>query len=227
MNILLVEDEKRVADFIQRGLNSEGWNVTVADDGETGLDLAEHGEFSIVILDLMLPGISGQEVCQRLRARDNWTPILMLTALDKTDEKVAGLRMGADDYLPKPFDFEELIARIDSLVRREKKTGERHGDIHLLSVGALSLDTKSLEVKCGDRQIQLSAKERDLLRLLLSDPNAVYSRERILNTVWGASEDPLTNIVDVYISRLRKKLGEAVTIETIRGAGYKLSTKNT
>jgi len=224
MNILIVEDETRVAEFIQRGLKSEGWAVTVAPDGETGLDLLENDSFDVVVLDLMLPGISGQDVCRQIRVRNDPTPVLMLTALGSLEDRVAGLRLGADDYLPKPFKFDELLARIEALMRRASGFENREGRPTVLTVERLSFDTQSLEVKCCDQTIELSTKERDILKLFLANPGKVYSRERILNALWSVSEDPLTNVVDVYVSRLRKKLGSCGSlINTVRGAGYRLS----
>ena len=222
MNLLVVEDEARVADFIQRGLKAEGWTVVVAPDGETALDLISRDDFDVILLDLMLPGMSGQDVCRRLRMSNNFTPMLMLTALDAVDDRVAGLRLGADDYLAKPFDFDELVARIEALVRRAKNFQIEEEDTHILRHGALCFDTRSLEITCADKRIELTAKERDILGLLLANPDRIYSRERILNAVWGANEDPMTNVVDVYVGRLRKKLGSAGdVIETVRGVGYR------
>ena len=224
MNLLLVEDEGRVADFIQRGLRAEGYAVTLARDGETAVGLLDGHGFDIVVLDLMLPGISGQAVCQRMRAVNDMTPVLMLTALDAVEDRVAGLRLGADDYLVKPFDFDELLARIEALGRRGARAaaGEEGGEI--LVIGDLRFDTRSLQVTCCSLPIELSAKERDILKLLMTDAGRVFSRERILNAIWSVSEDPLTNIVDVYIGRLRKKLGPCGEgIKTVRGAGYRLS----
>lgn len=224
MNVLLVEDEVRVADFIQRGLKAEGWSVSVAATGEAALVIAAEGDFDAIVLDLMLPGISGQDVSRRLRARKDATPILMLSALADVDDRVAGLRIGADNYLTKPFDFDELIARIEALVRRSRAGTEALPT--LLQTGALSFDTASLEVRCGETPISLTPKERDLLKLFLSSPRKIFSRERILSTLWGLSEDPQTNVVDVYIGRLRKKLGPCgEPIETVRGAGYRYSLK--
>ena len=222
MNILLVEDETRVADFVKRGLKSEGMFVECAVDGETALDLLEQRSFDVVVLDLMLPGISGQDVCRKMRARRNTTPVLMLTALDSVDERVAGLRLGADDYLTKPFSFDELMARIEALVRRAKdfKNG---ADSEVLRHREISFDTRSFVITVDDQAVELTGKERDILRLLLSHPDRVLSRERILNAVWDSQEDPLTNIVDVYVGRLRKKLGQAGgLIQTVRGLGYRL-----
>lgn len=224
MNILLVEDEAHVADFIQRGLKAEAWIVTHVPDGETALESMRADAFDLVVLDLMLPGISGQDVCRKMRARQDFTPILMLTALDAVDERVEGLRLGADDYLPKPFDFDELVARIEALGRRARgfRTAARNP---VLSCGALRFDTQSLVVLAGELHVELTAKEREILKLLLLNPGRVISRERILNAVWSAQEDPLTNIVDVYIGRLRKKLGDCgALIRTVRGSGYRLAS---
>ncbi len=222
MNVLLVEDEARVADFVQRGLRAEGWSVSVAPTGESALIMIADACFDVIVLDLMLPGISGQDVCRRLRAKKNRTPILMLSALADVEDRVAGLRMGADDYLPKPFDFDELMARIEALARRFGGFGEAVATPEVLTSGMLSFDTRSLEVRCGDTPINLTPKERDLLKLFLSGPRKIFSRERILSTLWGISEDPQTNVVDVYIGRLRRKLGPCgEPIETVRGAGYR------
>jgi DNA-binding response OmpR family regulator len=222
VNVLLVEDEARVADFVQRGLKAEGWSVSVAPTGESALLMIADACFDVIVLDLMLPGISGQDVCRRLRAKKNRTPILMLSALADVEDRVAGLRMGADDYLPKPFDFDELMARIEALARRSGGFGEAVATPEVLTSGALSFDTRSLEVRCGDTPINLTPKERDLLKLFLSGPRKIFSRERILSTLWGISEDPQTNVVDVYIGRLRRKLGPCgEPIETVRGAGYR------
>ena len=224
MNLLLVEDEVRVADFIQRGLRSEGWTVTLAPAGEDAIELLADNDFDVVVLDLMLPGISGQDVCRRMRAKKDNTPVLMLTALNAVEDRVSGLRLGADDYLAKPFDFDELVARVEALVRRA--SGGQGEQPRQLAVGQLRFDLRTLEVTCGDRPIELSAKERDILKLLMSDPGRVYSRERMLNALWSIGEDPLTNVVDVYVSRLRKKLGPCgAMISTVRGAGYRLSDR--
>lgn len=221
MNILVVEDEHRVADFITRGLRAEGWIAEHAESGEIALDVLSQHEFDIVLLDLMLPGISGQDVCRKMRARGIHTPILMLSALDAVEERVAGLKLGADDYLSKPFDFDELIARIEALRRRENDF-KSSGDSEVLEYEALALNTRSLVVTVNDEEIELTAKERDLLLLLMANRGKVFARERILNTVWGSQEDPLTNVIDVYIGRLRKKLGDSGKhIRTIRGLGYR------
>lgn len=222
MRVLVVEDEARVADFIQRGLKAEGWLITVAADGEAALAITAEGRFDVIVLDRMLPGISGTDVCRRLRARDDWTPVLMLTALSDVEQRVVGLRIGADDYLVKPFDFDELIARIQALARRAARPGAVAAESALAVSGQISFDCRTLEVRCAGHPIALTPKERDILLLFLSDPGRIFSRERILSTVWGAFEDPQTNIVDVYIGRLRKKLGaRSDCLETVRGAGYR------
>ncbi len=223
MNILVVEDESRVAEFIVRGLKAESWIAEHAPDGETALEFMAQHEFDVVLLDLMLPGISGQDVCRKMRARGNYTPVLMLTALDAVDERVAGLRLGADDYLTKPFDFDELIARVEALVRR-RSAFEEDAAKTILTVGDLQLDTKSLLVTLCGQEIELTAKERNILMLFMANPGKVFARERILNSVWGSQEDPLTNVIDVYVGRLRKKLGEyGDRIQTVRGHGYRFS----
>lgn len=223
MNILLIEDESRVADFVRRGLSAEGWSVDHAPDGECGLAYAGANRYDIVLLDLMLPGVQGVEVCRRLRTSDNPVPILMLTALDGCEDRVIGLRAGADDYLPKPFDFDELVARIEALHRRATGYAVDHSD-GIIECGGIAVDRGSLTVTVAGRPVQMSKKERDLLLLFLANPSRVLSRERILNAVWGVNSDPLTNVVDVYVGRLRKKLGpEGERILTLRNVGYRLS----
>lgn len=223
MNVLLIEDEARVANFIRRGLAAEGWNVDHASDGETGVIHASEEDYDVILLDLMLPGIQGQDVCRKLRARKNITPILMLTALDAAEEKVEGLRIGADDYLPKPFEFDELVARIEALRRRAKDyQNEGHGAI--MRMGSLSYDRTSMQAHVNGKEIELSKKERDLLVLFMSNVGRVLSRERILNAVWGLNEDPLTNVVDVYVGRIRRKIGEEGSrIVTLRNVGYRMT----
>jgi len=233
MNILLVEDDPRIADFLQRGLRAEGWRVEHAATGPDGLALAraaardearEPGATpTLLVLDLMLPGLSGLEVCQTLRAEGVALPILMLTALGTLDDRVAGLRTGADDYLCKPFEFEELLARLEALARRGRPQRPRASA--QLVVADLVFDRERMRVTRAGRPIALTARELALLELLMSAPGRLFSRERILATVWGSSEDPLTNIVDVYIRRLRSKVDEGfepALIHTQRGLGYRL-----
>lgn len=233
MNILLVEDDPRIAGFLLRGLGAEGWRVQHAATGPEGLALAREAARdearepaaapTIVLLDLMLPGLNGLEVCQALRADGVALPILMLTALTTLDERVAGLRMGADDYLCKPFEFEELLARLEALARRGRALRSRPGT--QLAVADLRFDRERMRVSRAGRPITLTARELALLELLMSAPGRLFSRERILASVWGTSEDPLTNIVDVYIRRLRSKIDEGFEpplIHTQRGLGYRL-----
>lgn len=225
MTILLVEDEPRIADFVQRGLKAEGYTVILAPDGEAATAMLAEGEFDLVVLDLMLPGISGQDLCRRMRARGDLTPVLMLSALDRTDDKIVGLNLGADDSLAKPFDFDELVARIQALLRRAKRSDGPVDDSRMLRLGSLAFDRRSLVVTHVDRTVRLTDKERQILQMLLAGPDRIHSRERIINAVWGSTEGPLTNIVDVYIARLRKKLGTAgQAIETVRGIGYRLAS---
>lgn len=223
MNILLVEDETRVADFIRRGLAAEGWAVDHVANGEDALEQAASNSYDVILLDLMLPGIQGQDVCRKLRARKSKAPILMLTALDSPEEKVEGLRMGADDYLAKPFDFDELIARVEALHRRATGYAADAND-SLITNGLLSFDRSSLQVTVAGKEVDLSKKERDLLLLFLTNSGRVLSRERILNSVWGLNADPLTNVVDVYVGRLRRKIGsEGERIITLRNVGYRMT----
>ncbi len=219
--LLVVEDEERVADFVVRGLRAEGYTVSHCRDGADALEIARGGGFAAIVLDLMLPGMPGQEVCQRLRATGDVTPILMLTALDAIEQRVEGLRLGADDYLTKPFAFDELVARIAALIRRDR--GFRD-ELPTLVVGDLVFDRASLAVSRAGQRVELTAKELALLEFLMAQAGRVVSRARILSNVWGYSEDPLTNVVDVYVRRLRQKLGdpEASLIVTVRGIGYRL-----
>jgi len=231
MNILLVEDDARIADFLDRGLRAEGYRVQVARNGPDGLMMAREaacntptdGVGTVMLLDVMLPGMSGLEVCQTLRAALVPIPILMLTALGSLEDRVAGLRLGADDYLVKPFEFEELLARIEALARR----GPRQQALprEELVVADLVLDTRTMKAKRAGQVLKLTARELALLELLMSAPGRLFSRERILANVWGTNEDPMTNIVDVYIRRLRSKVDEGSPrplIHTQRGLGYRL-----
>jgi len=222
MNILVVEDDARVADFLVRGLRAEGYTVELARTGPEGLAMARSAESGVLILDLMLPGLSGLELCQTLRAEGCHLPVLMLSALNETEDKVNGLRLGADDYLTKPFAFEELLARIEALLRRGREQRLRAST---LQVADLVLDRERMQVSRAGQPIALTAKELAFLELLMSAPGRVYSRERILSNVWGTNEDPLTNVVDVYVRRLRTKIdeGHAVALlKTVRGFGYRL-----
>lgn len=231
MNILIVEDDPRVADFLERGLRAEGYRVRVARDGPAGIALArelaaawrETEQPGVILLDLMLPVINGIEVCQTLRASGIATPIIMLTALGAVEDRISGLRMGADDYLVKPFAFEELLARIEALMRRSRDV--RPVASRSLTVGALELDRSTMRVTRAGTELAMTARELALLELFMSAPGRVLSRERILANVWGVDEDPLTNVVDVYIRRLRSKIdpdGQPSAITTLRGLGYRM-----
>jgi len=223
MRILIVEDEVRIADFLQRGLRAEGHFPVVANDGEAGLALALEGDFDLLLLDMMLPGLHGRDVCQQLRMNKINTPLIILSAMDTLDDVIAGLRMGADDYMTKPFSFEELLARIETVMRRSSSVGN---EAQLLEVGSLTFDRESLRFSVAGEEIKMTAKELAIIELLMSHPGTLFSRERILSNVWGLNMDPLTNVVDVYIGKLRKKIDDENTdsmIETVRGLGYRLN----
>ena len=222
MRILIVEDEVRIADFLQRGLRAEGHFCVVANDGEAGLSLALEGDFDLLLLDLMLPGMHGRDICQQLRMNQINTPLIILSAMDSLDDVIAGLRMGADDYMTKPFSFEELLARIETVMRRSSEIATEEQS---LATGPLSFDRRSLRFTVDGEEIKLTAKELAIMELLMSNPGTLFSRERILSNVWGLNMDPLTNVVDVYIGKLRKKIDDESApsiIETVRGLGYRL-----
>jgi two-component system OmpR family response regulator len=223
MRILIVEDEPRIADFLQRGLRAEGHFSVIANDGEAGLSLALEGDFDLLLLDMMLPGLHGRDVCQQLRMNKINTPLIILSAMDSLDDVIAGLRMGADDYMTKPFSFEELLARIETVMRRSSEIASEE---QLLSIGPLRFDRQSLRFSVDGKDINMTAKELAIIELLMSHPGTLFSRERILSNVWGLNMDPLTNVVDVYIGKLRKKIdvnGDDSMIETVRGLGYRLN----
>ena len=223
MRILIVEDEVRIADFLQRGLRAEGHFCVVANDGEAGLSLALEGDFDLLLLDMMLPGLHGREICQQLRMNKINTPLIILSAMDSLDDVIAGLRMGADDYMTKPFSFEELLARIETVTRRSSEVTSVEQS---LSVGTLAFDRQSLRFSVDGNEIKMTAKELAIIELLMSHPGTLFSRERILSNVWGLNMDPLTNVVDVYIGKLRKKIDSgsgSSLIETVRGLGYRLN----
>ena len=222
MNLLVVEDDVRVADFVVRGLKAEGYAATAVGSAEDALPLLRAGGVDLALFDVMLPGQSGMELCQQLRAECNPVPILMLTAMGSVQDRVAGLRCGADDYLPKPFAFDELLARIEALLRRPPQLVRRD---ETLVAGELVFHRDRMAVTRAGQEIALTAKELALLELLMSAPGRMFSRERILSNVWGLATDPLTNVVDVYVRRLRAKLdepGRQSWITTVRGLGYRL-----
>jgi len=223
MRVLLVEDDERIVDFVQRGLKAEGYSVEVARSGKEAVALGSEGQFQAIILDLGLPDFNGRQVCERLRGNGVATPILMLTARDTVQDKVTGLRSGADDYMTKPFAFEELLARIEALMRR--RSGEIKLDTKELRIADLLLNGETHEVRRGETLIDLTPKEFALLECFMRMPGKVLSRTRILEQVWGYSADPLTNVVDVYIRQLRRKIDddyELKLLKTVRGFGYKM-----
>lgn len=223
MKILIVEDDPLIAAFLQHGLNTEGNFCVVSNDGESGLSLAQEGDFDLLLLDLMLPRLHGFDVCQKLRMSNVNIPVIILTGMDSTDDVVAGLRMGADDYITKPFSFVELRARIDAVLRRKSDVASQD---QVLRVGRLAFDRKSLLFTVEEKEIDMTAKELALIELLMSKPGILFSRQRILYNVWGQDMDPFTNVVDVYIGKLRKKIdldSDNSMIETVRGRGYRLN----
>jgi two-component system, OmpR family, response regulator len=222
MRVLIVEDELRMASLIRRGLAQEGLSVDVAMSGEEALWMAPATEYDAIVLDVMLPGISGFETCRRLRTNGVWAPVLMLTARDSVEDRVAGLDMGADDYVVKPFAFAELLARLRALVRRGDP--ERPS---VLEVGELRLDPATRRVWRGDTEIKLSSKEFAVLETFMRRPDEVLSRLHLLEHAWDFAYDNKSNIVDVYIRHLRRKIDRPfgrASLETVRGAGYRLRT---
>ncbi|HEB92884.1 MAG TPA: response regulator transcription factor [Gammaproteobacteria bacterium] len=222
MAILIIEDDERILQFVRRGLEAEGYLIETSTTGMLGLQLAAQAEYDLLILDLMLPDISGQEICRQLRQRDISTPILMLTAMDALEDKIEGLHIGADDYLTKPFAFDELIARIQALLRRSHGYKEQST---VLQVSDLTLNRETREIHRAGRLIELTPKEHALLEYFMNAPGRVFSRSKILDQVWGYNTDPLTNVVEVHIRNLRKKMDEGFSsslIKTVRGFGYKL-----
>jgi DNA-binding response OmpR family regulator len=220
MRILIIEDEKKLALMIKRGLINEGYNVECVFDGETGEIAAETGNFDLILLDLMLPKKDGLEVCKYLRKKGLSTPVLMLTAKDSTANKITGLDYGADDYVVKPFSFEELVARIKALLRRPSIIVPE-----ILQAGNLKLNTKTREVTHNKRVINLTKKEFSLLECFLRNPNQVLNREQILENLWGWDYEGFSNVVDAHIKNLRKKIDryeKGSLIETIQGTGYRL-----
>lgn len=218
--VLVIEDEARIADFLRRGLTFEGYKVLVAADGPSGLAVAREQPPDVVILDLMLPGMDGLEVCRRLRAAESM-PILMLTAKDSVTDRVTGLDAGADDYLIKPFAFEELLARLRALLRRSKPAEATE----TLKFADLTLDPVAREAKRGERRLILTAKEFNLLELFMAHPRQVLTRETIYERIWGYDFGGESNIIEVYIRYLRQKTeagGEPRLLQTVRGVGYVL-----
>jgi len=220
MRILVVDDDVRLCSVIDRGLTEEGYAVDTAHDGEEGQYYAEIKDYDLVILDIMMPKLDGLGVCRNLREAQRDVPILMLTAKDAVPDRVTGLDAGADDYLVKPFAFDELVARVRALTRRHAPTRSA-----TLSIGDLSLDTVTRRVHRGDRELDLTSKEYAVLEYLMRNPGAVITRGMVEEHAWNNDFDSVSNLVDVYIRKLRSKIdepGEESLIETIRGAGYRL-----
>ncbi|HEU5170387.1 MAG TPA: response regulator transcription factor [Gemmatimonadales bacterium] len=218
MKVLVIEDDRTVGQYVKRGLEEQHIHADLVDDGMEGLRLASGGLYDLIVLDLRLPGMTGLEVLRTLRDRGNTTPVLVLTAQDAVDFKVQALRMGADDYVTKPFAFEELLARVEALSRRPKELKSP-----VLRVGDLELDTATREVRRGGRPIELTPKEYAVLEYLMRHPGRVMSRTLITEYAWDYHFDPGTNIVDVVINRLRKKIDsgqEQKLLHTVRGVGY-------
>ena len=220
MRVLVVEDEPKMAGLVKRGLEEEGIAVDVAGRGEDAVWMAGSTEYDVLVLDVMLPGLDGFEVCRRLRADEVWTPVLMLTARDAVEDRVAGLDGGADDYLVKPFSFDELLARLRALARRG--SAERPA---VLEAGDLRLDPATRRASRGDEEIALSQKEYALLETLMRRPGVALSRLQLLEHAWDDTYENRSNVIDVYIRYLREKIDRPFgtdTIETVRGVGYRL-----
>ncbi len=217
--MLVVEDEVRLATALQRGLQAEGFAVDIAGDGPTGLDLARHGGYDAMILDVMLPGLSGYRIVRALRAEEHWLPVLMLSAKDGEHDQADGLDCGADDYLTKPFSYVVLLARLRALLRRGAPQRPA-----VLTVGDLTLDPARRRVMRAGVEIGLTTREYGLLQYLMRRAGDVVSKTELLDHVWDANEETAPNAVEVYIGYLRRKLGRDV-LETVRGAGYRLSVE--
>ena len=216
MTLLIVEDEERVASFLEKGLRGHGYDVEWARCGREALQRAERRDISFVILDLGLPDLDGLDVLEGLRARGSTVPVLVLSARGGVHDRVRGLDLGADDYLGKPFAFSELVARVRANLR--PRTG---APASLLRAGGICIDVLRREVTSGGREVTLSAREFFLLKAFVARPRQILSRQELLHMAWGMTFDPGTNLVDVYVGYLRRKLGDRV-IETVRGAGYRL-----
>ena len=223
MRVLLAEDDVRMAGLIRRGLEEEEYEVEVASDGDTAAQLAEEGAYAVLVLDVMLPGLDGFQVCRRLRDAGIWTPVLMLSARSAVEDRVQGLDAGADDYLPKPFSFAELTARLRALTRRG--AADRPAVVHS---GGLRLDPAARRVFRGDVEVDLSAKEFTLLDVFMRNPDVVLTRSRLLENAWDWAYEGTSNIVDQYVRYLRRKIDEpfgVMTLETVRGVGYRFNSE--
>ncbi|MDF2826351.1 MAG: copR [Mycobacterium sp.] len=214
--ILIAEDEPRIASFIQKGLSANGFSVTAVGDGNSAYEFARTGDFDLLVLDIGLPGIDGFGVLAKLRSEGSSIPVIMLTARTGVSDTVAALEGGADDYMPKPFRFEELLARV-----RLRLATERSPELTVLTCGGLALDLRTRRARIGGTTVDLSAREFALAETFLRHPGQVLSREQLLSQVWGYDYDPGSNVVDVYVRYLRRKLGSARFV-TLRGMGYRL-----
>ncbi len=224
MKILVVEDDRKILSFVKKGLKEQGFTVETSVDGDEGYELALMEAFDVIVLDIMLPGRDGLSVLRGLRDKKNTVPVILLTARSTLDERVEGLNLGADDYLTKPFYMEELIARIHAAARRA--TGEQ---LSVLQAGDITVNLITREVRRKEHDITLTAREFGLLELLIRSPGRVFTRTQLLEHVWGYDFDPETNVVDVTIRRLRKKIdpaGGPSLVETVRGVGYRLRCKD-
>lgn len=220
MRILVVEDERKIAGFIRQGLEEHGFDVDASGNGNEAYALATSRPYDVIVLDIMLPGRDGLSILRGLREKKNAVPVILLTARTELNERLDGLNLGADDYMTKPFYVEELVARIHAVCRRTKDE-----PASLLQVGDLSVNLMTRQVRRGDREIELTAREFSLLERLMRNPGRVFTRTQLLEHVWGYDFDPETNLVDVNIRRLRKKIedeSEHPLIETVRGVGYKI-----
>lgn len=224
MNVLLVEDERRIAEFVSAGLKEQGFRVSHFTDGKEGLHCATTQSFDVILLDIMVPGMDGLSILKQLRRQGSTTPVILLTARNELDDRLEGLNLGADDYLAKPFFVEELTARIHALLRRASGTAQNH-----LTCGSITLNRMTREVHNGDQAIELTGREFNLLEYLMRSPGRVFTRTQILEHVWGYDFDPQTNVVDVSVRRLRKKLEQTGVqpIEAVRGVGYRLLKQST
>jgi two-component system OmpR family response regulator len=220
MRVLVAEDQTRMASLLKRGLEEEGYAVDVSGDGLEAVWMATENDYDVIVLDVMLPGIDGFEVCRRLRAEERWAPVLMLTARDQVEDRIRGLDAGSDDYLTKPFSFAELVARLRALIRRGS-----HERPTVLAVGDLRLDPGRRRAWRGETELDLTAKEFALLEFFLRHPGEVLSRTRLLEHVWDFAFDGTSNVIDQYVAYLRRKVDRPFgreDLETVRGAGYRL-----
>lgn len=227
MNILLVEDEQKIADFICEGLRAKNFSVTHCTDGNQGFEVARNNKHDAIILDIGLPGRDGLDILRSLRQTGSDTPVILLTARNELGDRVQGLEMGADDYLAKPFYVEELSARLNALLRRHEGTTQ-----HIVEVGSLQLNCISRSISCDGQSVELTSREFSLLEYMMRSPNNVLTRGQLLEHVWGYDFDPCTNVVDVCIKRIRRKIASLESagkmigaIESVRGTGYRLSPR--